>query len=314
MKPYELTQKIKAYALEELKFNLVGVAQATALPQEYEHLLQWCQLGYNAELEWFKQSLTVRTQPDRLLKNCRSIIVVAASYYVDLTEKKNDWPYATSSLRLAQENSRVLIARYGWVTDYHRVIKERLKLLSNYISTLEPTSKCYISVDAEPVLEKYWAVQAGIGWQGKNSIIINPELGSWFCLGLILTDIELAYSTPMANQCGDCSNCIKACPTQAIVADRVVNASRCISYLNIEAPRLNRQPAPLTLYGWGFGCDICQEVCPYNQHRKATVTFEGFELIPEAVDPPSEYWEQLNATPQIYQEVYKRCPLLRRRL
>lgn len=306
----DITQQIRGYAINELKFNLFGVARARPLPIEYEHLKFWCSSSYNAGLRWMQDTLEVRTQPQKLLNNCKSIIVVAASYLFKLPLPNLD---SGGQARLEIANNRVLIARYGWVTDYHRAVKERLKQLVDYIRTLQPTSACYVSVDSEPVLEKFWAVQAGIGWQGKNSLVINPELGSWFCLGVVLTDIELEYSAPLFDQCGNCSKCIDACPTKAIVADKLVDASKCISYMNIEEPRLTANPAPTDVCGWGFGCDICQEVCPYN-HRLASKAFEGFELISEAIDPDREYWEWINDNPVEYKNVYKLCPLKRRRL
>jgi epoxyqueuosine reductase len=220
-------------------------------------LQAWLTKGYQAEMAWMVTHLEKRLDPASLMEGTRSIVCVAMNYFTP------DGLDAAAML----DSTVLKIAKYARGTDYHYVLKDRLKELLAYIQTLVPTVQGRALTDSAPIMEKPLAVQAGIGWMGKNGNVILPGQGSWFFLGELLLDIELDYdlTEPVANHCGSCRRCIEACPTDAIVADGVVDANRCISYWTIEY-KGDEIPAPIAdkLSGWIFGCDICQAVCPWN--------------------------------------------------
>ncbi len=242
---------IKAQAQAE-GFHLVGVAaiDSTAINVTAQRLEQWLDLGYQAEMNWMTNPR--RRDPRLILPAVRSIIAVALNYYPPQERPAGD-QYAK-------------ISRYAWGKDYHKVLEKKLKQLTQWLQQSAPTATFKFYTDTGPIGDKVWAEAAGLGWVGKNGNLITRQYGSWVFLGEILTDLELAADRPHAQHCGTCTRCLDACPTQAITAPFVVDANRCIAYHTIEN-RAAQLPATIVnnLSGWVAGCDICQDVCPWNQ-------------------------------------------------
>lgn len=240
-------------------FDLCGIAPVSNLPK-LTRLADWIAAGYAGEMSYLAESIDERMNPTVTLPTVKSVISVAVVYNVDA-------PYSTA----IQDPDRVAIARYAWGDDYHLVLRQRLRaLLALLAAEAGEGFEALTCVDHEAVQERVFAEAAGLGWIGKNTCVINPQLGSWLFLGEIFTSADLEADQPIADMCGTCTKCIEACPTQAIPAPYTVDATRCLSYLTIETrgeidPAL--QPAVTTQV---YGCDICQDVCPWN--RKAAVS------------------------------------------
>ncbi len=260
MNKTDLTQKIKRRA-QELGFDLVGVAPVEPFP-ELAFYKEWIEAGYAGKMEYMTRDVERRTDVTRVVPEAKSVIVCAMNYHTDypLSIEMND-------------PARGWISRYAWGDDYHEVLQNRLKQLLDYIRTECPEDViAKIYVDTGPVVDRVYAKYAGIGWFGKNTCILNQELGSWFFLGEIIINLELDYDYPAPDRCGSCNLCLEACPTEALLEPYILDARRCISYLTIELR--DEIPIPLRDHMGHhiFGCDICQDVCPWN--RKAPVTQE----------------------------------------
>jgi epoxyqueuosine reductase len=237
----------------ELGFDLCGVAPADSFP-ELSFLREWLDRGYAGEMAWIERSADRRADVRQVVPGARSVIVTGTLYNADR-------PY---SGELPPEIAR--ISRYAWGDDYHDVLKARLDALVAWMRTADPEpfeARAY--VDTGPVQERVYAQYAGLGWIGKNTCLINPEIGSWLFLGEIITTLALDPDTEGLEQCGSCTRCLEACPTGALVEPGVLDSTRCLSYLTIEhrgaIPEEHRHAIGAHVYG----CDICQEVCPYNQ-------------------------------------------------
>ncbi len=242
---------IKAQA-QAIGFHLVGVAaiDSTTIETTAARLEEWLELGYQAEMNWMTNPR--RRDPRLILPTVKSIIAVALNYYQPQKRPAGD-QYAK-------------ISRYAWGKDYHKVLEKKLKLLTQWLQQSDPHASFKFYTDTGPIGDKVWAEAAGLGWIGKNGNLITRQYGSWVFLGEILTDLELAADRPHPQHCGTCTRCLSACPTQAIVAPFVVNAQKCIAYHTIEN-RAAELPADIAphLAGWVAGCDVCQDVCPWNQ-------------------------------------------------
>jgi epoxyqueuosine reductase len=243
---------IKARAVE-LGFDLCGVAPAAGFP-ELARLREWIDQGYAGEMAYMARSASRRADVRAVLPSARSVVVTATNYNVDR-------PYSTEWRDL----SRASIARYAWGDDYHEVLRSRLDSLLEWMRAHHQADfEARVYVDTGPVQERVYAQYAGIGWIGKNTCVINPALGSWLFLGEIVCSLPLEPDTPAVDQCGTCTLCLEACPTGAIIEPWVLDATRCLSYLTIELkgeiPGVQRD----SLGDHVFGCDICQEVCPWN--------------------------------------------------
>lgn len=243
----ELKHALQQYAAQ-LGFAACGVADPSAAAAEAPRLQAWIDAGYAAQMNYMHRKPQARCDARSLLPECRSVIVTAL-----------EWRCLEP--RAAMRDGGML-ARFAQGEDYHRVIHARLKQLTAKLDQLSPGQRHKLTVDSSPVLEKAYAVAAGIGWQGKHSIVLNARLGSSFMLGLILTTAELPADAPVVNMCGACERCIQACPTSALVAPAVLDARRCISNWTNAKPEV--RPAGFDLRGWAYGCDLCQEACPYN--------------------------------------------------
>ena len=265
-----LAEGIRAEATR-LGFDAIGFARAEAHP-DGRRLLAWLAEGRHGTMGWMARDPSRRADPVAVLASARTVISVAAGYY------QGDWPEA------ADPAPRGRIARYAWGRDYHKRVRKRLIRLARAIRSLSPSARVVPYVDTGPVLDRAWAERAGIGWIGKNTNVILKRAGSWHFLGVLFTNLDLPVDRPSKNYCGSCSRCIAACPTGAIVGPYQLDARRCISYLTIE----HRGPIPVELrpaIGTRiFGCDDCQEVCPWN--RFATPTSNpDFAARPEQQTP-----------------------------
>lgn len=251
--PQQLTDLVLD-AARELGFDHCAIATVEDLPAA-GRLEEWLRLEMQGSMQWMARDPERRADPRRVLENARSVIVVALNYHTDY--------------RVAEDADLAAISRYAWGSEYHAVVGERLEALAERIDTWTPSCSSRWYVDTGPVMEKAWAEHAGIGWIGKHTNLITQDRGSWLFLGALLVDLPLAAaSPPHADRCGTCARCIGACPTGAIVAPYVLDARRCISYLTIEnraaIPEEFRRPMGNRV----FGCDDCQDVCPWNRFAR----------------------------------------------
>jgi epoxyqueuosine reductase len=265
------TEEIKLEA-RRLGFDKAGVAPANALTEEGERLGEWLARGFHGRMSYMARDPQRRADPRLLLPSAKSVVSVALNYF--RPEKHSDAPEAGK------------ISRYAWGDDYHDVLRDKLKSLLEWVCERAPGVEGKICVDSAPAMDKAWAARAGLGWIGKHTNLITKEFGSWVFLGELLLSIELDYDSFVEpDHCGKCRACIDACPTQAIVAPYQLDATRCISYGTIEL-RETELPEPIrsNLEGWIFGCDICQDVCPWSRFSKEA-TEERFEPREGAVEP-----------------------------
>ena len=248
----------------ELGFVKTGFSNTEVLLNESEKLENWLDKGYDADMKWIEKGFEKRKDIFKILPEAKTIISFAYNYYT------NDRP---------EYDKNPKISRYAWGKDYHIIIKEKLKILCEFIKASSQSSdiKTLYYVDDGPVMDKVWAVKSGIGWMGKHTNVINSEYGSWIFLSEIITNLEFDhYDSPVEDLCGSCSLCVDACPTGAIEEDYVVNSNKCISYQTIE--NKGEIPPNIDLSGWIYGCDICQDVCPFNSQPVLT-TEKDFDMI-----------------------------------
>jgi iron-sulfur cluster binding protein, putative len=293
-----LTEKIRRKALE-IGFHKIGFARAEALTENAEHLRGWLDAGFHGEMKWMEREPEKRSDPRLIFPEAVTVISVAMNYYT---------PHE-------HENSveKGKVSRYAWGDDYHDILKNKLRELFAFIKTLDERAEGKICVDTAPVAEKVWARRAGLGWIGKHSNLITREYGSWVFLGEILLNLELEYDERVSpDYCGSCTACLDACPTGAITAPYVVDSRRCLSYATIEL-RAFELPAEIekNLNGWLYGCDICQDVCPWNRFQKPTEE-AGFE--PREGNVSADLDEILSLTPERYAERFRRSAMKRTKL
>ena len=264
-----LTTQIKQRGLE-LGFDKIGVVSALALGEELDHLEEWLHRGYHGEMPYLARDPDQRTDPRKLFPDAHSVIVVALNYY---TDHEHEVRTASVSGRVnVPSKATGKVSRYAWGDDYHDVVGEKLRELLTWIKGQYPNVEGKVCVDIQPMMDKAWAVRGGLGWMGKHTNVITPEFGSWVFIGELLLNLDLAYDKQeIADQCGSCTLCIDACPTSAIVEPYLLDANLCISHATIES-RANemREDIAAHLEGWLYGCDICQDVCPWNHTPKTT--------------------------------------------
>ncbi len=292
------TEKIKQKALE-IGFHKIGTARAEPLEQEAGHFKNWLDNNFHAEMQWLEREPEKRSDPRLIFAEAKSVIVVALNYFTPHEHEET------------AEKGKV--SRYAWGDDYHDVLKEKLRELLAFIKSIDETADGKICVDTAPVMDKAWAVRAGLGWLGKHSNLITKEYGSWVFLGEILLNLELRYDAEIVeNHCGTCTACLDACPTQAIVAPFKVDSRACLSYATIELRSSDFPPEiKEKMNGWLYGCDICQDVCPWNRFEKPTgeARFE-----PRADNVSSDLDEILSLSPEKYAEKYRRSAMKRTKL
>lgn len=294
---YDLTLKAQYFG-----FSDVGVIQPN-VSTGFENYIDWLNHHYHGNMHYLanERAIQMRVDPSQLLENCRSILVLTTHYY------QGQWSTPVEDTPTGK------VARYAWNDDYHDVLKSRCEQLVVWLAeTLGRQIGYKIYVDTGPLLERALGQQAGIGWIGKNSMLISPKMGSYFLLSEILLDIDLPTHLPFAKDyCGTCTRCIDACPTQAILpGKRSIDANRCISYQTIENKA--EVPAELTplLNGWLFGCDICQEVCPWNRFAQPTTDPTFLPRIASGI-PNIPLQDLLSQSAEQYQQAFRHSPLKR---
>ncbi len=272
------SSRIKEQAFQ-LGFSDCGIARACALEEERQHLKGWLQNGMHGEMLYMENHFEKRVDPRLLVKGAKSIVSVLLNYYPTKTQEEND---------------NYIISKYAYGNDYHFVLKGCLQKLLQFINKEIAPCVGRFFVDSAPVLDRVWAVRAGLGWIGKNSNLISRQHGSFCFIGELIIDIELAYDQPSEkNHCGSCTRCMDACPTGAIVTPGVIDARKCVAYQTIE----QKEDIDKTLQGKIgnriFGCDTCQDVCPWNQHTQPHNIAE-FDPHPELLNLRKEEWENID--------------------
>ncbi|HUG20481.1 MAG TPA: tRNA epoxyqueuosine(34) reductase QueG [Planctomycetaceae bacterium] len=290
-----LAETLKQRA-RDLGFDLVGIAPAVT-PAGLPRLEDWIDAGRAGEMKYIPNRREAYTHPEYVLSEARSVIMLAMNY-------RTEEPLETKSVEMR-------ISRYAWgAGDYHDLLRERLKQVAGLLHEIAPGCRTRCIVDTAPLLERDFARLAGLGWFGKNTMLLNKQIGSWFFLGAILTDVQLPPDAPHETaHCGTCTRCLDVCPTDAFPEAGVLDARRCISYLTIE---LRDRPIPLDLrtgmQNWGFGCDLCQDVCPWNS--KAPISTEA-SFAPQSEMNPANATELLGLSEEQFRERFKKTPLAR---
>ncbi|MFM6976428.1 MAG: tRNA epoxyqueuosine(34) reductase QueG [Sphingobacteriaceae bacterium] len=272
------TQLIKQEAAE-LGFLFCGISPAGFLESEAPFLEKWLKSGYQGEMSYMENHFDKRLDPRLLVDGAKSVISLGLNYYTDALQSDAEAPKISS---------------YAYGEDYHSVIKQKLKILLERIQVQIGEVNGRAFVDSAPVLDKAWAKKSGLGWVGKHTNLINKQVGSYFFLAELIIDLELAYDVaPQADHCGTCTRCLDACPTEAIVAPYVVDGSRCISYLTIELKNEIPNEFKGKMDNWMFGCDVCQQVCPWNRfaipHKE-----KAFEPHPDLLGISKKDWEEIS--------------------
>jgi len=279
-----LTQQIYLKALE-LGFLACGFSKAKLLENEKEGLIAYLQNGFHGQMKYMENHFDKRLDPQLLKPGSKTVISLLYNYFP--IQKQSD-PEAP------------IISKYAYGKDYHVVIKDKLSLLLKYIGTISGEVNGRFFVDSAPILERAWAQKSGLGWIGKNGLIVNKEFGSFFFIAEILIDLELDYNSDFAqNYCGKCSRCIDACPTEAIVAPGIVDARKCISYLTIELKGEIPSEFKNKMQNRVFGCDICQDVCPFNKKSRPN-SEPGFLPSPEMMNLTRDEWFNINEADFLY--------------
>ncbi len=279
---------------KKLGFLFCGIAKAEFLEEEAPRLENWLKNSMQGEMHYMENYFDKRLDPRLLVENARSMISLGLNYYTDLVQSDPSAPK---------------ISKYAYGADYHKVIKSKLKQLLDVINEKIGEVNGRAFVDSAPILDKAWAKRSGLGWIGKNTNLINTQKGSFFFLAELIVDLELDYDVAAtADHCGTCTRCIDACPTEAIVAPYVVDGSRCISYLTIEL----KEQLPAEFKGkmdnWMFGCDVCQEVCPWN--RFSVLNREpAFEPHPDLLQMSKSEWQDISE--DVFQRVFKNSAVKR---
>lgn len=246
----QITQMIKEKG-RNLGFDLIGMSKAEKLEQEARDLEKWLSQGLHGKMSYMENYFDKRVDPRLLVEGARSVISVIHNYF----------PYESDH----PDSNSPKISRYAWGEDYHKVLKRKLYELFQYIKdNFGEGIEGRVFVDSAPVMDKAWAKKSGLGWIGKHTNLISPRKGSWFFIGEVILDLELEYDGPIKDYCGTCTRCIDACPTDALQPYQI-DSKKCISYLTIELREEIPEEFQNKLNGWAYGCDICQEVCPWNR-------------------------------------------------
>lgn len=283
--------------LSDLKFTSSNVEESTKI-----NLQNWIDSKYYANMQYIANNVDKRLNPSIILENSKSVIVCALNYF------PGNHPTIDNGNKLVGK-----ISRYAQNIDYHFVLLDKIKLLEEYIRQVIPEIKTRSYVDTGHILEKYFAEKAGIGWQGKHSLIISPKFGSYVFLGVIITDYYFEEDTPVLDKCGTCQRCIVACPTNALVKPKVLDANKCIAYWTVEAKPEEEIPDIVkeNNSGWLFGCDICQEVCPYN--KVITENTHAAEFL-NLSNFYQNLMEVIELNTEDFNKRYKKSPIKRRKL
>lgn len=292
LKSEKNTAIIKEIA-KEIGFDFCGISKAEFLENEADKLENWLKNGFHGKMQYMENHFDKRLNPSMLVPGAKSVISVLYNYYPEQ--------------RLDESDEAIKISKYAYGVDYHFVIKEKLKDFYRQIEEKIGKVEGRVFVDSAPIMEKAWAQKAGLGWVGKHSNLLNREMGSFFFIAEIILDLELIADGPMADYCGTCTRCIDACPTDAITP-YLVDGSKCISYFTIEL----KEEIPVEMAGkfnnWVFGCDICQDVCPWN--RFSSVNKEPSFLLNEGLaELQKDNFQRLSQ--ELFQQIFKKSPVKR---
>lgn len=276
--------------------DLIGVAKSSHLKEDENVFRNWLNSNYNGDMNWMENHIEKRTDPQLLFSNTKSVIVIGMNYFSNIQQKKSD---------------NLLVSKYVTEIDYHKFLKQKLFLLLREMQNIDNSIKGKVCVDTSPIFEKAWGIKAGLGWRGKNSLLISPEYGSWIFLGILLVNVEFdKYSKEKRDGCGDCNLCVESCPTEAILKDNKIDANKCISYLTVENND-KKLPTELQLNNWIYGCDICQDICPYNEKNKKLSVHLEFQLKIKLHNKSKKYWENISESE--YRQLKKKTAMKRRK-
>ncbi|HNP68475.1 MAG TPA: tRNA epoxyqueuosine(34) reductase QueG [Aequorivita sp.] len=285
------TAKIKSEA-KRLGFLSCGISKAEFLEEEAPRLENWLKKNMHGEMAYMENHFDKRLDPTLLVPDSKSVISLILNYFPSETQTSETYK----------------ISKYAYGTDYHFIIKDKLKQLMDFISEEIGEVQGRAFVDSAPVLDKAWAAKSGLGWIGKHSNLLTKQLGSFYFIAELIIDLDLEYDTPVTDHCGSCTACIDACPTNAIVADRVVDGSKCISYYTIELKNEIPTSEKGKFEDWMFGCDICQDVCPWNRFSKPN-NEPLFNPHPELLSMTKKDWEEI--TEDVFQKLFKKSAVKR---
>lgn len=285
------TQLIKTEA-KRLGFLSCGISKAEFLEVEAPRLEQWLNKNRHGDMRYMENHFDKRLDPTKLVEGSKSVISLLLNYFPNHQQTTNSYK----------------LSKYAYGTDYHFVIKEKLKVLTDFIQTEIGEVNGRAFVDSAPVLDKAWAAKSGLGWIGKHSNLLTQQVGSFYFIAELIIDLDLDYDTITTDHCGTCTACIDACPTQAIVEPYVVDGSKCISYFTIEL----KDQLPNNLKGkfddWMFGCDVCQDVCPWNKFSKPH-NEPLFNPHPELLEMTKKEWEEI--TEEVFKKVFQKSAVKR---
>ena len=285
MSPEAASRIIKRLAKEQ-GFFACGIARADFLEEEATGLERWLNAGYHGEMSWMENHFDARLDPRKLMPGAKSVVSVLLNYYPEQE----------------QENGTPKISKYAYGRDYHKVIRGKLKRMLVGVRAEIGEVEGRGFVDSAPVMDRAWARRSGLGWIGKHSLLLSKKEGSFFFIGELIIDLELAPDGPSTDHCGTCTACIDACPTQAIVAPTVVDSNKCISYLTIEYKKALPNAYQEKMEEWVYGCDVCQDVCPWNRFSKPT-TEPDFKIRDSVATKGWEEWEEV--THELWDEIMK---------
>ncbi|MGI9550367.1 MAG: tRNA epoxyqueuosine(34) reductase QueG [Aurantibacter sp.] len=287
----DYTHLIKTEA-KRLGFLSCGISKADFLEEEAPRLEQWLENSMHGEMGYMENHFDKRLDPRLLVDGAKSVISLLLNYYPEEMQMEGSYK----------------ISKYAYGHDYHHVIKSKLKQLQEFISEKIGEVNGRAFVDSAPVLDKAWAAKSGLGWMGKHSNLLTEQVGSFYFIAELIVDLDLEYDTPATDHCGSCTACIDACPTEAIVEPYVVDGSKCISYFTIEL----KNEIPTSVEGqfddWIFGCDVCQDVCPWNRFSKAH-NEPLFNPHPELLEMSKEDWKEITA--DVFKKVFQKSAVKR---
>ena len=292
----KITNEIVVGKAKQIGFDLVGFAKADKLIEETANLKKWLELKYHGDMEYMERNIEKRNDVSKVLPGVKSVISLAVNYY--------------TNEQYSNQKDKGKISRYAWGKDYHLIIWKKLGQLENELKEIDPEFESKSYVDTGPVMDKEWAVKAGLGWLGKHTNVINKEMGSWFFIATVFTNYEFEYSSIITDHCGSCTACIDACPTGAIVEEYLLDSTKCISYLTIENKKEIPDKFKDQFDNWIFGCDICQDVCPWNIKFAEATLNSGF--LPK--NKEINLSEITNMSEEEFRERFSESPVKRTKL
>lgn len=273
-------------------FDYCGISKAQELSNDAIQLEKWLNNGYHGKMKWMENHFEKRINPTKLVPDSKSVISLLYNYYPETNF----------------DDQKLKISKYAYGKDYHFVIKSKLKEFMSLIQDEIGQVSGRVFVDSAPVLDRAWAAKSGLGWIGKNSMLITKQKGSFYFIAEIIIDLELIPDNPTTDHCGSCRACIDACPTDAIIDNKVIDSNKCISYLTIELKEQIPSSFKDKMEGWAFGCDICQDVCPWNRFSTPNKD-EQFQSHPKLKELHKNEWTEL--TEEVFRDVFKKSALKR---